>query len=137
MSCSDAFRDKRERDVCLLVRIWVSTIPFMGRDGRQNNHSLAFFFSPCTLSDCAVCSEGFGRGAGNECHECTGYFKGVMYFLLTLATLVTFLLMTLLAIFLVRRSSETEIGGIALVLKVGIEELHCYGLTHISSTLLR
>ncbi|CAM9236456.1 unnamed protein product, partial [Sphacelaria rigidula] len=50
---------------------------------------------------CAVCSAGFGRGAGNECHQCTGSFKGVMYFLLALAALVTLLLMTLLAIYLV------------------------------------
>lgn len=102
----------REREIsfCLLVLLWVSTISSMGCDDHQHDQSLISYIPRRTLADCAVCSAGFGRGAGNECHQCTGSFKGVMYFLLALAALVTLLLMTLLAIYLVRRVSKTKKG---------------------------
>lgn len=50
---------------------------------------------------CAVCAEGYGRGVANACHECTESFKGGMYFVMALAMLLTIIVGTLLAIYLV------------------------------------
>lgn len=57
-----------------------------------------------SLLDCAVCSSGYGRGVANACHLCTATFKGWMYFVLAVATLITIVVAVLLAVFLVRLS---------------------------------
>lgn len=53
--------------------------------------------------DCGVCSEGYGRGSANSCHKCTREFKGVMYFVLAVVTLLAIVVIALLATYLVWR----------------------------------
>lgn len=56
-------------------------------------------------ADCAVCSAGYGNGAGHACHRCTDDFKAGMYVVLTLMAVCTIIVAALLAVYLV---SETE-----------------------------
>lgn len=56
----------------------------------------------CALSKvCSVCSSGYGSGAANQCHECTDDFKGVIFFVLSVAVLVALVVLALLGVFLV------------------------------------
>ncbi|CAN0138387.1 unnamed protein product, partial [Pylaiella littoralis] len=50
---------------------------------------------------CAVCSSDYGRGAASACHRCTASFKGGMYFVFAVATMVTIVIAALLAVYLV------------------------------------
>ncbi|CAM9462085.1 unnamed protein product, partial [Ectocarpus sp. 12 AP-2014] len=50
---------------------------------------------------CAVCASGYGRGVANACHLCTASFKGGMYFVLAVASLLTLFVAALLAVYLV------------------------------------
>lgn len=61
------------------------------------------------VSDCAVCSEGYGRGVANECHICTAEFEAGMYFVLSIAIVVTLAFGTLLAIYLVGTCTPQDI----------------------------
>ncbi|CAM9117899.1 unnamed protein product, partial [Laminaria digitata] len=49
----------------------------------------------------SVCSSGYGRGAANQCHQCTAGFKGVILFMLSVAALLTLVVMALLVVYLV------------------------------------
>lgn len=50
---------------------------------------------------CGVCSAGYGRGAAHTCHECTQEFKGAMYFILAVASVLIVIAIVLLGIYLV------------------------------------
>eukprot|EP00904_Undaria_pinnatifida_P010819 jgi/Undpi1/6868/HiC_scaffold_21.g09344.m1 len=50
---------------------------------------------------CSVCAAGYGRGAANQCHECTEDFKGGMFFVLSLAVLLAIGVVALLSAYLV------------------------------------
>ena len=53
------------------------------------------------LSDCAVCTEGYGRGVTNSCHFCNDTTAHVLFAMGTLFTLVVILLLLLAAVFLI------------------------------------
>lgn len=61
--------------------------------------------SPPRVSDCAVCSEGYGRGVANACHKCTASIKNGMYFILAVSGLLTLIVGVLLAVYLVSGAS--------------------------------
>lgn len=53
------------------------------------------------LSDCAVCTEGYGRSLSNTCHYCGGATAHLLIAACTLSSLVTILLLFLVVVFLV------------------------------------
>lgn len=56
------------------------------------------------LTDCAVCDNNYGRGAGRSCHKCTTEFLIVMYFLLAMSLTLTIVVGSLLTVYLVSGS---------------------------------
>lgn len=51
---------------------------------------------------CSVCSSRYGRGVANQCHLCTKRFEGAMYFVVSVVTLLSLVVIALLAVYLVR-----------------------------------
>lgn len=108
MSWSSAFCDAREEGA--LLWCFRGLVPCVGGVCAIVKTSDPWFNMAfvARFSDCAVCSEGYGRGAGNECHQCTGHFRRVMYTLAALVALITFMFTVLLVIYLVRRNNSME-----------------------------
>ncbi|CAN0330304.1 unnamed protein product [Ascophyllum nodosum] len=50
---------------------------------------------------CGVCSPGYGRGSSNSCHECTAEYKGIMFFVFTVAVVISVIVIILLGVYLV------------------------------------
>lgn len=54
-----------------------------------------------SLSDCAVCADGYGRGVGNTCHSCNDANTPLLYVADTLLLVVMLLLLAISVVFLI------------------------------------